>query len=330
MTKWMPRASFSPKGGLSANLLSEDDLQAIHVASLRIMSTTGVKFYNEEALKVLKQGGCEVDFSEQLAKIPEYIVEDAITSAPSTVTLYSRDGKHDIPLESSRVAFTNFGAGIKIYDPFSGELRLPTTEDLANTAKVVDYCDAIDVYSQAVVPRSADAEGNEDLVGANAFLNNTTKHCHHIDLGSGVAAERFIRMGAAIAGGMDKLRERPILSALICPTSPLQMSAHGSAIIMEFARHGIPINILSMALAGATTPLPVAGTLVTHNCEVLAGIVLAQLTNKGAPCIYGSSTTSFDMHCMTAPVGSAELGLINCAVGLMADRYNLPSYTAGG
>ena len=241
-----------------------------------------------------------------------------------------RDPKNDCVLESTRVAFTNFGAGIKLYDAYTGELRLPTTKDVGDTAKLCDALDGVDVYSQAIVPRDDIAKGNEDLVAANAFLSNKTKHCHHIDLGSGLAAKRFIRMGAAIAGGMDELRRRPVVSALICPTSPLQMSTHGCEIIMEFARAGVPINILSMALSGGTAPITLAGTLVDHNAEVLAGIVLAELTCKGAPVIYGSSTTGFDMRCNTAPVGSPELGLINCAVGILADYYNLPSYTAGG
>lgn len=330
MGKWMHRASYVPKFGLSANLLSSDELDAIHEATMRIMSMTGIKFYNEEALKILDEGGCEVDYAEQLARIPQYVVEEAIKSSPSSVLLAGRDPKHDCVLESSRVAFTNFGAGIKLYDPYSGELRLPTTQDVGWTAKVVDALDGVDVYSQAIVPRDDIATGNEDLVAANEFLNNTTKHCHHIDLGSGEAAKRFIRMGAAIAGGMENLKRRPVISALICPTSPLQMSAHGCDVIMEFARASVPINILSMALSGGTAPITLAGTLVDHNAEVLAGIVLAQLTNKGAPVIYGSSTTGFDMRCNTAPVGSPELGLINCAVGILADYYNLPSYTAGG
>ena len=99
---------------------------------------------------------------------------------------------------------------------------------------------------------------------------------------------------------------------------------------MEFARAGVPINILSMALAGGTSPITLDGTLVVHNAEVLSGIVLAQLVNKGAPVIYGSSTSILDMKCATAPVGSPELGMINAGVANLAQFYNLPSYTAGG
>jgi len=84
-----------------------------------------------------------------------------------------------------------------------------------------------------------------------------------------------------------------------------------------------------MALSGATSPVTNAGTLLTHNAEVLGGITLSQLTRKGAPVIYGSSTTMFDLSCVTAPVGTPEMGLISAAVAKLAQYYNLPSYVSG-
>lgn len=329
MTKLNQRASYRQKEGFSVDMFTTEELQQIHLATLRVLFQTGVKVYNEEALNVFSDNGCFVDRSEKMVRIPEYIVEDAIKSSPSSVLMAGRDPKHDIVLESNRVAWTNFGAGVKLYDVFSGVLRTTTTKDVAETARVVDYLDNVDVYSQAVVARDTPKETG-DLLAAEAFLTNTSKHCHHIDLVSGANARRYIEMGAAIVGGMDELRKRPVVSALICPTSPLQISEEGCDIIMEFARSGIPINILSMALAGGTSPITIDGTLVVHNAEVLSGIVLAQLVNKGAPVIYGSSTSTFDMQCATAPVGSPELGMISAGVANLAQFYNLPSYTAGG
>ncbi|HBT95510.1 MAG TPA: hypothetical protein DEB24_05210 [Coriobacteriia bacterium] len=323
------KTDYRTKQGFSVDFLAPDEIVAIHQATLEVLRDTGMKFHNKEALAVLKDGGCDVDMATKTVKIPEYIVMEAVASAPSHVYLAGREERHDRILQGNRVAWTNFGAGVEIYDAFSGGLRHPTVKDVGQTALVCDALDNVDVYSMAVVGRDAPAQV-QDLLCAEAFLSNTTKHCHHIDLASGKAAKRFIDMGVAIAGGEDKLRERPVVSALICPTSPLQMSEHGCEIIMEFARRGIPINILSMGLAGGTTPVTLAGTLVVHNCEILGGIVLNQLTCKGSPVIYGSSTTTFDMRCMTAPVGSPELGMIGAGVAALAQFYNLPSYAAGG
>jgi trimethylamine--corrinoid protein Co-methyltransferase len=85
-----------------------------------------------------------------------------------------------------------------------------------------------------------------------------------------------------------------------------------------------------MAMAGASGPISISGTLVTHNAEVLGGIVLAQITNPGCPVIYGSSTTTFDMQHGTAVVGVPELGMISAGAANLANYYNLPSFIAGG
>ena len=112
--------------------------------------------------------------------------------------------------------------------------------------------------------------------------------------------------------------------------SPLKLVRDCCEIIMEAARAGIGVNVLSMAMAGASAPVHLAGTLVTHNAEVLSGIVLAQLTRKGTPVVYGSSTCGLDLKLGTASVGSPELALISAAVAQLAHRYSLPSFVAGG
>lgn len=164
---------------------------------------------------------------------------------------------------------------------------------------------------------------------AEMLFNNTSKHVF-IGVEGGRNFKKILKMAAAVVGGEDKLRERPIFSCNICPTSPLQLVDHAAEVIIEGARAGIAINMLSMAMAGATSPITLAGTLVTHNAEVLGAIVLSQLTYKGAKVLYGSSTTIMDMRSATAPVGSPELGMINAGVAKLAQYYLLPSWVAGG
>ena len=101
-------------------------------------------------------------------------------------------------------------------------------------------------------------------------------------------------------------------------------------ILMETARLDMPVNVISMAMAGGTSPVTLAGTLVNHNAEILSGITLSQLTHKGAPVIYGSSTTAMDLKLAAATVGTPECALISGAVARLARYYALPSYVAGG
>lgn len=323
------KAGFNQWQGFAIQMFTEDELAAIHAATLEVLEHTGIQVHCEEALEILDGAGADVDRATKMVRFPPYLVEDAIRWAPSKVILAGRDPKHDMVLEGRRVGYTNFGAGVMIVNPYTGELMETGKKDVGQTALVCDALDSVDIYSSAVVARDM-PESSVDLHEAEAFLNNTTKHCQHIDLTGGAGARRFLEMGAAIAGSAEELRRRPVISALVCPVSPLQLHTNTSEIIIEFARAGVPVNILSMAMSGASAPISLAGTLVTHNAEVLAGIVLAQATRKGAPVIYGSSTTTFDLTYVTAPVGAPELGMINAGVAELSNYYLLPSYVAGG
>jgi trimethylamine--corrinoid protein Co-methyltransferase len=318
------------KQGFSLNMYTEDELRQIHNATLEVFQHEGIYVNSEEALKLFEDGGAIVDKSERCVKIPPYMVEDAIRSAPSTVVLAGREPKFDCVLDGSRVNFTTFGAGIFIYDADTGEYRSTNVQDVADTARMADALDNVNIYSHAVSAGLSCPKASVDLHEANAFLSNTSKHCMHIDLTCGANVKRYIDMGAAIMGGYNELRERPVISALTCPTSPLQLNGECCEIIMHLARAGVPCNILSMAMSGGTAPITLAGTMVIHNCEVLGGIVLSQLAAKGAPVLYGSSTTTFDMMNVTAPVGSPELGMFSASVVAMAQFYMLPNYVAGG
>jgi trimethylamine--corrinoid protein Co-methyltransferase len=114
-----------------------------------------------------------------------------------------------------------------------------------------------------------------------------------------------------------------------CPVSPLKLVGDCCEIVIEAARAGVPSCVLSMAMAGGSSPVTLAGTLVTHNAEVLAGIVLAQLTERGSKVLYGSSTTAMDLRLAAASVGSPECALISAGVAQLARQYRLPSYIAG-
>jgi trimethylamine--corrinoid protein Co-methyltransferase len=121
-----------------------------------------------------------------------------------------------------------------------------------------------------------------------------------------------------------------LLTFTTCPISPLKLPEHHCDIIMEGARNGLALNILGMAMAGGSGPVHLAGTLVVQNCEVLSSLVLNQLTCKGSPVLYGSSTCPLDLRMATASVGSPEMGMISAAVARLAQYYKMPCFVAGG
>lgn len=322
------QAGINQISGIGLNVFSDDELFAIHCATLEVLQYTGVKVESKEAQDIFDGGGAYVDRKTKMVKIPPYLVEEAIRSAPSTILLAGRNPQNDYIVEGKRTGFLNFGEGIRIIDPYTREYRPTTKQDVANTALVCDAMDQIVVHNRAV---GADEKPGpvQSLHNAEAIFPNISKHCF-IGAGNAKNFRKIVEMAAAIVGGKDKLRERPIYSTIVCPTSPLQLTPDCTEILIEAARAGVAVNVLSMAMAGGTSPVTLGGTLVTHNAEVLSGIVLHQLAAKGAPVIYGSSTTIMDLKYTTAPVGAPELGMINAGVAKMAQYYLLPSFVAGG
>ncbi len=317
-----------PLVGVSMRVLSQDGVDDIHLATLEVLGRAGVFVESDDALDVLADGGCRVDRATKMVRIPPHVVEDAIRSAPPTLVLHGRDRARDVVVERGRGVFTSFGEGIFVIDPFTGERREPRKDDVAASAATVDALDELGICNRALgahdVPQTVAA-----LHTADAILRNTTKH---VFLGpqSGFLAERIVGLQAAILGSADAVHERPLVTFTVCPVSPLKLARDCCEVILASARSGVGINVASMAMAGGSSPVTLAGTLVTHNAEVLAGITLAQLAERGAPAIYGSVSTGMDLRLASASVGSPELALITAAVAQLAQHYRLPSFVAGG
>ena len=313
--------------GLSVNVFTESELDDIHLATLEVLERTGVFVEADDARDIFKDAGCRVDPDTRMVRIPPHVVEDAIAAAPSKYVLCGRDPKNDFLMEPGRVAFTNFSEGIRVIDAETGEYRESTLQDVADIARLNDYLSEMDTHEISVGAKEVPPE-TAAVHNTEAQLLNTTKP---IGIGplSGLECNAILRMCAEVAGGADALRERPIVYGGVCPVSPLKLPRDATEVIIECARWGIPNNILSMAMAGGSSPVTLAGTLVTHNAEVLAGITLAELAERGCPVMYGSSTTAMDLRLAAASVGSPEIALLSAAVAQLARRYLLPSFVAG-
>jgi len=312
---------------LGYSVLREHDLEKIHEATLDIMEDYGIKVDAKDAREIYEAAGCTVDPETHRVKFPRKLVNDAIQSTPGEILLAGRDPKNDVKLSGKKVIFKNFATGVQVIDPETQVLRDSTKEDLGNIARFCEALDEVGYFTLAVAANDIDPE-IRDLYEAEVVLNNTTKHFSH-DTHSPKSARQFIEMAAAIVGGKEKLRERPIVSLGTCPVSPLTLIEDCTDQIKAAAEVGIPINILSMGLAGGTTPVTLAGTLVVTNAEILAGVVFSQLINKGNPVIYGTSNTIMDMRFTTSPVGAPEQALFSAAVGQIGHYYEIPTQVGG-
>jgi trimethylamine--corrinoid protein Co-methyltransferase len=312
---------------LGYSIFKKEDLEAIHNASMDILETVGVRVPGAEAHAVYRAAGCQVDEETDIVKFPRALVEECINSVPATFTMYGRDPKYDFVVGDGSLHYLNFGTGVSVKDIDTGEVRPTTKQDVADIIRFMDGLPEIELLHVPVTAGDV-KQYYKDLHEGEAILLNTLKPFVHHNT-DGKNTRRWVEMCAAVAGGKDKLREKPFTIMVVCPNSPLEITGHVGEIIIESAKAGLPINCLSMALAGGTSPTTLPGTLVVTNCEFMAGMVLAQLVNKGNPMIYGSSTTIMDMITATSPVGAPELALVGAGVAQMGKYYGIPAYCGG-
>ncbi|HCY85848.1 MAG TPA: trimethylamine methyltransferase [Desulfobacteraceae bacterium] len=318
------------QGGLYRPL-SPEQIETIHDAALTILEQTGMGYENglEATVEMLEDHGAEVDHKSRRIKFPRHIIEQAIVKAPSQVILCGRQPEHDLDLREDKVHLGTGGAAIKIIDLETKELRATTLEDLYEVSRVVDQLANIHFLVRPCIPTDLKKE-DYDINMFYACLKATQKHVM-----SGVNDEeglrRVIDLAAMIAGGKDKLAERPFISFITSiAISPLKLCTQSTLIMQEANRNRIPVAISSAPMAGSTSPVTMAGTLAQLHAEELAGIAICQLTTPGAPVLYGGIPGLVNLASMGYAGGPVEFGMMNAAAHQLADHINIPNYNSAG
>lgn len=310
------------------SILSEDDIEKVHENTLLILEETGVKVGSAKALDMLEHGGATVDRDIKTAYINEHMVNSAVKSMPKEIRLCARNPAQDMQTPRTGYPYmaTN-GTAVYTVDHNTGEKRMTMGKDLMDFSVLSDAIDSID-YVWPIVTAHDGPEGGHGLNDFVISLKGTTKHFQGEAL-SEKEARDMVRVASAVAGGEDELAKRPIFSSIQCPICPLEFE-HGSVeATMEFARAGIPVVSMSMALCGLTSPVTIASTIAIVNAENIASFVISQLAKPGAPVVYSSESTIMNMMTGEIKYGTMEEVILSAAAGQMAKHYGAPSMAAG-
>ncbi|NLT38812.1 MAG: hypothetical protein GXX95_11775 [Methanomassiliicoccus sp.] len=315
-------------------ILSVEKLKAIHEATMELLQKTGVQVADKSAREIFRKNGCTVNDKTNMVQIPRDLVEKAIKTAPSAFKLHGREKDKAVTFEyDADSRFTNFGIGTKMADYNSNgtyNVRNSTTDDIATITKIVDYAQNFSVNFHSLSATDlAGSRAEHDVHEFQIFLENTTKHTVLADTVPR-NIDTYFEMEKAIYGGdEEESRNKHLITLGGAPTSPLEMGVDQCQALIKSAEFGYPFMDMSMAMSGGTSSIHMAGTLVTHNAEVLSALTLLQIMNPGNPVFYASSTTIFDVKRGTAPVGSPELGMISAAVSDLGRYYRIPCLVAG-
>jgi len=301
-------------------ILTKNQVEKIHETSLRILGKVGVNFGYPPALKVLKKGGAKVD--GQRVFFPSRLVEAQIKKAPRRFTLHARDPKNNVVIGGNNTVFAP-GYGAAFVTDLEYGRRKATLKDFENFVKLTGASANQDILSGTVVePTDAPYETRHAHM-----IYAAVKYSDKCFMGSTMgarAANECIQMAAILFGSRDQIETAPGIVGIIGPLTPLKYDARMLGALMEYAAAGQSPLIASLAIAGATGPVTLAGNLALQNAEVLAGIVLAQLVREGTPVIFGGASSNTEMRNGTLSIGSPEMALNTTATAQMARYYKLP------
>lgn len=306
-------------------IISQKELEMIHENSLRIMEEVGIIITYEPARQVYAKHGATLDGSR--VRFPRALVEQAIRSAPSSFTLHARNPKYNIEINTEESAYVGPYGSPFVTDLDRGR-RDGQREDFINIVKICDQLENINIQSHI------SCEPQDVPVHARpvTMVYDTMKYSEKPFMGSIYgykAAMDTIKLASIPFGGLDAIREKPIMASIPCTLTPLSYDDTQLGAVMAYAETGQAQLVSSLSIAGLTTPVTIAGLVSVQNAEVLAGIVLAQCIRPGTPVVYSGSGSGSDMKRGALAIGSPENAIVSLINGQLAKYYQIPCRISG-
>ena len=313
-----PRIRYQP-----TQVLSEDELESIHLASLRVLSEIGMDFLDEGARELLRAAGARVEPGSERVRFDPDMVVERIRTAPSQFTLHATNPARALEMGGNWTAFGTVGSAPNVADLDRGR-RVGNREDYQNLIRLGQMLNAVHFFAGYPVEPIDIHASVRHLHAIHDLLTLADKPIHAYSLGRqrNLDALEMVR----IARGIDDatLDREPSIFTVINSSSPLRLDTpmlHG---ILEFSARNQVIVMTPFTLAGAMAPVTLAGALAEQNAEALAGIVLTQVVRPGAPVVYGGFTSNVDMQSGAPAFGTPEYMRTAMIGGQLARRYNVP------
>jgi trimethylamine--corrinoid protein Co-methyltransferase len=309
----------------SIRLLSEELVDRILGEAFQLLEQVGVKVLVREAQQLLASAGATVDTGRDVVHIPEKLARQALAAAPREFDLFNLAGEATVHYGGDIVQFDPGSSGVNVLDPLTLEHRPARTEDLLRVIKLAEMLPAYDAQSTALVCSEIPKEIG-DLYRLYLVLLFSAKPIITGAFSISTTGS-MVEMLAIVAGGSEALAERPRAVFDVCPSPPLVWSEFGAQNLVDLARARVPVEIVSMPLAGAAGPVTLLGCVVQHAAESISGITLHQLARPGAPIVWGGAPAIMDMRHGTTPMGAVETAMIDAAYAEVGKHLGLPTHT---
>lgn len=306
--------------------LTDEQMDRIFNTALDILENIGMADAIPETLERALAQGAHMNDQGRLC-FPRKLVQEAIESTPSEITLYARNEKYDLRLNDNRVHFATCGEAVRVPDFSTGKYRDSTLEDLYDFARITDRLEHIHYFGQTVVATELSKEPYiHDINAIYACLAGTEKHVG-IDAVNAVHLEDMFEIACLMAGGEDNFRARPFVSICGCPiVAPLTFSDENSEVLNAGVQYDMPVEFAVVPQSGATGPAPLAGTLALSTAETLAALLQVYLLKPGHPVIVGNWPFVSDLRTGSFSGGGGEQAVMGAAAIQMINYLALPSH----
>src|SRR5271166_5425562 len=308
-------------------VLSADQLEAVHLTSLRILEELGIEVMSPRALAVLEAAGAQIDLSKRTARLDRGLLAQLLKSAPSSFILTPRNSGRRVLMGGNRVNFGLVAGPPNVHDLERGR-RPGNFRDYCDFIRLAHYFNAIHLIgNQVCAPVELPANNRHlDTYRANILYSDRAFHCTAIGTGRALDGIRMMAISRGIT--LEQMAASPAVITIISINSPRRFDAAMADGLVTMAEHGQPIVITPFTLMGAMAPVSLAAALAQQNAEALFGLVLAQRLRPGTPVVYGAFTSNVDMRTGAPAFGTPENAKANVASGQLARRYRLPYRTS--
>jgi len=303
-------------------LLDRELIARIFSEAYVLLEKHGVKVGDAEALDLLRDAGARV--ADGATFLPSALVERCLQSVPREFFLYDRSGNRAVHYGDDDVHFDPGSSCLNILDPLTEQPRPAMADDLIRLIQVTEGLPEYAAQSTAMVCNDVPA-----AMGDWYRLLMVLLHSRKPVVTGAFNAQTLavmLELLAADSGGSNELRQCPRAVFDVCPSPPLNWSDFASRNLIKLARHGVPAEMIPMPLAGATAPVTLAGAIVQHTAESLAGITIHQLACPGSPIVWGGAPAIFDMSTGNTPMGAIETAMLNVGCAQVGKFLSMPTH----
>ena len=306
------------------SVLTETAKELIHRAAIEILETIGMRVSGERTLAKFAERGLFPD-KDGLIFIPRKLVGWALSTVPHEITLYDIAGNERIKLDNSnRVYFGTHADQLEIVDYKTNRTRRYSLRDVELMCKLASNLENIDFVLSVGLPDDVPSgvQSQVSFIETCKYMQKTI----NFSTNTVEALQEIIDIAAVIAGGHDKLAEKPFIFNYCEPIPPLTHPVESTEKLFVSAENRIPCVYMPYCMMGGTAPLDRPATLAQCFAEILAGLVISQMAHPGAPFILGSMPSIMDMKTTIGSYAAPEFHLMIAASSEMSDYYNLPFY----